>query len=251
LSVILLYCELRRGIYNARGSWRSDLASTQIKYEMNAAFAVAQAHAANGHSPLSPNISELMKDWSLRSEEWEQFLAWLNPDRELAAQEYEVIRHRLIEYFNHRNCATAEDLTDQTIDRVVKILPSIISQFSGKPIRYCYGVARYIHKEHLRRQSHTDAGTVTETQPDRPQQSYTDEQEIVDHCLENCLKKLDAQKRQTFIHYYLVDHTKNNFRQRLADQLGITINALRLKMLRLKEELRQCITTCQQRETIR
>lgn len=192
-----------------------------------------------------------MKDRELRREEWERFLNWLNPNPDQAAREYEAIRASLIVYFHKRNCTNAEDLTDQTIDRVIKLLPSIIGDFSGPRIRYCYGVAYYICKEHLRKQSQTERGLALERQPDRSPQSFMEEQEVVDRCLNNCLKKLDVQKREIFIQYYLVDQTKQEFRQWLADQLGITINALRLKMLRLKEELRQCIATCQQRETNR
>lgn len=193
-----------------------------------------------------------MKDSELRREDWERFFNWLNPNRDLAAREYEVIRGRLISYFNKRNCAVAEDLTDCAIDRVIRLLPSVIGQFSGQPIRYCFGVARYIHKEHLRREAETDGGTITEARSDPHQDSFAEEQEVMDRCLDHCLRKLDAWKRETFIRYYLVEkQTKSHFRQGLAEQSGMTINALRLQMLRLKEELRQCITDCRQRETAR
>lgn len=202
--------------------------------------------------PHPPILPRLMKDWTLARTEWESFLYWLNPEPDLAALAYEQIRHALILYFEKRQCADSAALADQTIDRVIRLLPSVIGNFSGPPLRYCYGVANYIFKEYTRIQVRKDGGPVTEARFDPYQPAMVEEQEIIDGCLSNCLGKLDTRKREVFLRYYLAEaQTRSDFRQKLAVHFGLTINALRLQMLRIKEELRICITTCQQQQVSR
>jgi len=189
-----------------------------------------------------------MKDWKLGGEDWTRLLKWLNPDPELAAQVYEAIRQKLISYFLRRGCSDVESLADRTIDRVTRKLRSFNGAPPDNPLRYCYGVARYIHKEYCHEQADTGGGTVTDAQPDPYQPASAEAQEVLERCLGNCLQKLDAEKRDTFIRYYLAEpKAGSQIHQWLAEQMGITINALRLRVLRVKEELRICITACQRR----
>lgn len=51
---------------------------------------------------------------------FEQLLAWLDEDRELAGKKYEEIRFRLINLFIARGCRISEELADKTIDRVAR-----------------------------------------------------------------------------------------------------------------------------------
>lgn len=189
-----------------------------------------------------------MVNWELKTEDWTRFLKWLNPDPDLAAQVYESIRQKLISYFNRKECIDAEGLVDRTIDRVVRLLSSFNGDLPDNQLRYCYGVAKYIHKEYCRNQP--VRGTVPGNKPNPHRSDYAEEREEIEQCLSDCLQKLDARKRETFIRYYLTESkTKNEFRQQLAFDLGLTINALRLQMLRLKAELRTCITDCRQCKT--
>ena len=45
----------------------------------------------------------------------------------------------------------AEDLADETINRVAKRLPEIRESYVGDPVRYFHGVARFIIREMIRR----------------------------------------------------------------------------------------------------
>src|SRR5262245_4973774 len=62
----------------------------------------------------------MRKDWELTKEDFDRFLTWLHPDREQAGQKYEEIRRRLVIIFNARRCPEAEDLADETINRVIR-----------------------------------------------------------------------------------------------------------------------------------
>src|ERR1017187_765621 len=51
---------------------------------------------------------------------FDRFLARLDPDREQAGKKYEILRCKLITFFRYRDCPEAEDLTDETMDRVIR-----------------------------------------------------------------------------------------------------------------------------------
>jgi len=67
------------------------------------------------------------------------FLAWLNPKDERAGEEYERLRFRLYTFFSQRHCRFAEELVDETINRV--ILKSSEEKIENK-LAYCYCVAK-------------------------------------------------------------------------------------------------------------
>ncbi len=93
----------------------------------------------------------MKKEWFLTQEAFDALLAWLDPDREAAALKYETVRLRLIKIFACRGCSEAEDLADETINRVTSKLPEIQASYTGEPARYFYGVANKIHLEYTRR----------------------------------------------------------------------------------------------------
>src|SRR5262245_14742423 len=92
---------------------------------------------------------------------FDELLDWLDRDREAAAQKYETIRAGLIRVFIFNGFCDAEDLADVTINRVMRRLPTIKEGYVGEPIRYFYGVSRYIIRESNRRKEvATDAFAV-------------------------------------------------------------------------------------------
>jgi RNA polymerase sigma factor (sigma-70 family) len=188
------------------------------------------------------------KDWEFTPEAFERFLNWLDPVREEAGRKYEDIRRRLIAYFNFRGCSGAEDLADETINRAIRQLPSIEDSYQGDPIKYIQGIARYVSLEYFNRQAIREAGPPPEDLPDPSQPAAPDEEderEALSRCLRHCLDKLDPEKRKIFILYYREGNRLNrDHRKALAEEIGCTINALRIQMHRLNDELRHCITNC-------
>ena len=63
----------------------------------------------------------MRKDWFLSQEAFDALLKWLDSDREQAAMKYEEIRKRLLRSLPD-DCVEAEDLADETINRVVSKL---------------------------------------------------------------------------------------------------------------------------------
>ncbi len=93
------------------------------------------------------------KNWVLSQECFDELLDWLDADRERAGAKYEEIRRRLIKIYTNRGCAEAEDLADETINRVANKLAEIKKDFSGDRARYFYGVANKVLMEFQRRKT--------------------------------------------------------------------------------------------------
>jgi hypothetical protein len=84
------------------------------------------------HQPL-PNAGPKN---GLTREKFSSFLEWLSPDMDRAGEEYERLRFRLCTFFSRRKCSFADDLADETINRV--ILKASQEKIESK-IAYCFG----------------------------------------------------------------------------------------------------------------
>lgn len=82
----------------------------------------------------------MYKTPEINPEEFEKLLLWLDRDRESAGRAYEQIRLRLIKIFYARKCSVAEELADETIDRVAKKAASLLESYKGEPALYFYAV---------------------------------------------------------------------------------------------------------------
>jgi len=178
----------------------------------------------------------MKKEWVLTQEAFDGLLGWLDPNRDLAAQKYESIRTRLIKIFACRGCAEAEDLADETINRVTNKLPEIQGNFVGEPARFFYGVANKIQLEYSRPHR-----TLPVPQP----VNEGDDSEVEYDCLDRCMEKLSSENRALVLSYYQEEkHAKIEHRKELATNLGIALNALRIRAHRIRASLQQCVKQC-------
>jgi DNA-directed RNA polymerase specialized sigma24 family protein len=175
-------------------------------------------------------------EWRLTREAFENLLSWLSPDREQAAHKYEETRTKLIKFFTWRGCPHPEDLTDKTINRVIKAMEFKASQYSGEPVRFFYGVAKNVYLEFLREKTISPEDIVV-FEPVGSEQDF--------RCLESCMASLPEDSRKLISAYYDYDGPeKSKFRQTLADTLGIGLNPLRIKAFRIRNMLRDCVFSC-------
>lgn len=179
------------------------------------------------------------KGWILSQESLDALLDWLDPNREQAGQKYEEIRQRLIKIFTCRGCYEAEDLADETINRVSKKLTEIEEEFTGDPARYFYGVANKVHLEYLRRKPLQPPPLVL-VESDRLEEEF--------RCLEHCLGQLTPENHELVLQYYQDDgKEKIDQRKLLAKRLGIAPNALRIRAYRIRASLEECLFECLRR----
>jgi len=178
----------------------------------------------------------MKKNWVLSQESFDALLKWLSPDRDEAGQIYEAIRLRLIRIFTARACTEAEDLADETMNRVASKLPGIDGTYSGDPAVYFYAVANNVHLEFLRRKPPAAVPVAVDEDADR-------EDEF--RCLEECLNALSVENRDLVVQYYQDERqAKINHRKLLARRLGIAPNALRIRACRIRVSLLKCVKKC-------
>ncbi len=178
----------------------------------------------------------MKKDWILTQESFDALLAWLDPSPEEAGRKYEEIRIRLIKFFTCRGCYESEELADETINRVSSKLRKIEATYEGARAPYFYGVANKVHMEYLRR--------PRTPLPPPP----ADDCALIEHefaCLEKCIEKLTSENRRVVRQYYKGEKNEKIVqRKKLAQRLGIAVNALRIRAHRLRSKLQECVEFC-------
>jgi RNA polymerase sigma factor (sigma-70 family) len=169
---------------------------------------------------------------------FDHLLAWLDADRESASQRYELIRAGLIRMFVSRGFSDAEDLADVTFDRVVGKLPQIKDGYVGEKERYFYAVARNVVREAGRRKE-----VATDKLPEHAARPATMSDRY--DCLLECLGPMPARKRELILDYYLYEgRDKIEHHQRMAEELGVSIGALRKRAHHLRRDLERCVEQC-------
>ena len=191
----------------------------------------------------SPLASRIPLPLSLTKEKLEALLVWLNSDRQVACKKYEAIQKGLIGIFSAKGCSNAEDLADETIDRVIDRLSEIGPGYEGDPACYFRGVARNIVFEIGRRKEFP-----TDRLPERPTKpvEFSDEY----RCLMKCLQFVAPEDRELILDYHVyegADKVANHIT--MATELKITVNALRVKAYRIRVRLEKCVFDCLARNT--
>lgn len=178
-------------------------------------------------------------------ESFDEILAWLSTDRELAGTMYVQLRHDLTKIFAWNRCFDPEGLTDEVIDRVAKKVHQLRQNYKGDPRLFFYGVARNLIKEYSKTVKtrvslgDTDLPTNPASQIDDPTAARREE------CLHFCLQRLSREERDLIVNYYAKDKkAKIEHRMEMARRLGTSIQTLRLRVYRLRATLERCIETC-------
>ena len=180
--------------------------------------------------------------WNLTQDAFNLLLAQLDADRHEAGKKYEVLRRKLIKFFEWRGCSFPEDLADETFNRVAKSLQSgeQIHHFAA----YCAGTARHVFLESLRTRQREEA------LQDMPQSlpPSVEEQDLRRGCLECCLQELSQEDLKLIVEYYQEDkQARINARRNLAARLEIPLNALRIRTYRIRVRLERCVDQCMRR----
>ena len=183
----------------------------------------------------------MRKDWDLTEQAFDKFLSWLHPDRDEAGKKYEDIRRHLIIILTCRGCTEAEELADETINRVIRRSQEMADTYVGEPAPYFITVAHNVFREYIaNRRPHL------ELPPELPQPSGPDPDEGREYdCLEQCVQELRPANRDLVLQYYRENkQAKIDHRKRLADEMGIGINALRIRAHRIRLTLQECVDNC-------
>jgi DNA-directed RNA polymerase specialized sigma24 family protein len=183
-------------------------------------------------------------DWVLTSESFDLLLTLLDPDdRERAGRRYAELRDALEKFFEWRGASHPEELADETLNRVAR-------KAAVEPVRevqhYCLGVARLILLESFKKSAREEKSLgefsrlQTETY-DREVDSGADAAK----CLARCLNRLTQENRELVIRYYDGEGAvKARNRKTMIERLGLPASTLRMRVLRLRQSLEECVGKC-------
>ncbi|HEX8137448.1 MAG TPA: hypothetical protein VF544_07645 [Pyrinomonadaceae bacterium] len=158
-------------------------------------------------------------------------------------ESYERIRLKLIRYFEWQRCSAAEELTDETIDRVARKINQ--GERIDNLVGYFYGVARLVHKEYERKQERERRSFASLPTSSEQVEEQDETAELRLECSQKCLTSLPAADRALIVAYCKTDErSKMERRQALARQLNIKIEALRLRAFRIRKRLHDCVDKC-------
>lgn len=184
----------------------------------------------------------MKKQWVLTQEAFDSLLNWLDPDRERAGQKYETIRLGLIKIFACRGCRDAEELADESINRVTSKVGELAKTFRGDPSLYFYGVGHKVHLEYS-----SKSPLKLELPVPTPDESET----VAYDCLDECMTKLTAKNRELVLRYYQEDkRAKIDNRKQMAEELGIGLSALRIRAHRIRVPLQKCVESCLEQASV-
>jgi hypothetical protein len=184
----------------------------------------------------------------LSGTQFDALLRTLSPDRDEAGRQYEQLRRRLVSLFTYRGCSEPAELADQTLDRVANKIAALSPSIDAcDTARFAFGVAWNVAREsfHVRRPVPLPDGfepVYPGGTPDEPVNA-----DVRQHCFGICLGQLAQDDRELVLQYFQKEkREKIELRLRLASELRITPNALRLRISRITSSLRGCTVGCAQ-----
>jgi DNA-directed RNA polymerase specialized sigma24 family protein len=192
------------------------------------------------------------EDPALTTPAFNRLLEWLDRGDDSHGETYLEMRRRLVSYFKRRNRSTADDLADETLTRIARTLEKDGAIAITPPAKYCYTVARFVLLEDVRREhkqlrvdetSWSSVITTTSARSLEPAESIEIQEQRLE-CLDRCLQALNPDQRAQVIEYY-VDASRQRIERRreMARRLGITMNALSIRMSRFRTALEACVRT--------
>ena len=175
----------------------------------------------------------------LGAEALEGLLLRLAPEREAAGLEYERLHRRLLAFFeSHGSLEPGRD-ADETLDRLARKLRE------GHVIRdvpaYVHGLARNVLREAWRRARREEGAreTLRLALPSPPASGR------LWSCFDRCLAALEPDRAELLVAYYSASRSSNRaWRAELAASRGLSLNALRIRVFRAREALRESLARC-------
>jgi DNA-directed RNA polymerase specialized sigma24 family protein len=186
--------------------------------------------------------------WTLSAASFDGLLTLFDADRDRAAVEYEHVRARLVKLFEWRGCTRPDEYADRTLDRVARRIAEGAEITTRDPYAFVHGVALNLLQEYWREPAArwTSLDDVPEAAAAHPPEP-DGEADLA--CLDECLASLKPDARRMLARYHTPGGGHIQARRTLATELGIPMNALRIRVFRLRVALEACVSGCIERKT--
>jgi len=170
---------------------------------------------------------------------YERLLRRLDDDEARAGAAFDRLRRTLVKFFDWRGASWPEECADETIDRVARKLAEDLT-VNDIPA-FCHGIARMVLHEAIRadaRRAPLDETAASTIEPDGPRAD-----DALLETLDRCLDALPEGGRELVLAYYAEDGGGQRIRHRrdIARRTGLTDNALRSRVQRLRDSLEDCV----------
>lgn len=190
-----------------------------------------------------PSATSRKEKWTPTAAAFDNFLKLLSSDRDEAARSYEILRTKLLRFFDWRGCDSSDLCTDETLDRAMRKLDEgeVLFNVNG----YIHKIASLVYLEWRKEKSRTVMleDDHSESLGVAPIEFVEDDPRVA--CFDRCLQELSQDQRNLILNYYQDQgRAKIELRQRLAAQLNVPLNALRIRAHRIRKALEQCIQAC-------
>jgi hypothetical protein len=183
----------------------------------------------------------------------DKLLRLFDTDQVVAGEELLRCREMLVRRFAAEHCYDADNLANQTIERVVADLEKNPQRVITNIWSFISGVARNIVHE-IHRSPVLKEVPLDDISPmQEPRTTPLDElligiaeQDNLHACLNECLEEFDAPNRQLLVSYYDAGDGEKlkQTRVRLADSLRLTSARLKKLAFNLRQKLEACIKNC-------
>jgi DNA-directed RNA polymerase specialized sigma24 family protein len=173
----------------------------------------------------------------LTRDAFDKLLARLDSDRDEAGRKYVELLRKLARFLGYWGCSAPPDQADDALARTAAKIQA------GEPIenlqRYTLGVAHLVYKESVR-----DEMNQRDAMKERPSEAKLDQgdEERRARCYGRCWRALPSADQDLIIKYYRGRRAPN--REKLAHQMGISLNLLRVSAFRIRQKLGRCLEEC-------
>jgi len=181
-------------------------------------------------------------EWVLNQNALARLLASLDPDRARAAEKYELLRRKLVKFFEWRGASSPEEHADETINRLSRRLDEgeTIQNISS----YSYGVARMLLKE-IEKQAVRERMALVGYGLSESNEAASEAPDRRQRCFDDCLHALSGKTKTLILKYYEGERqAKIEQRKALAQSLAVSTDALRIRAHRIRVRLELCVNDC-------
>lgn len=185
------------------------------------------------------------RNWAPTETSFRNLLNWLDQGVDSGGQGYLDIRRRLVRFFDRKNCHAADELADETLNRVARRLKEEGCITGVVPAQYCYIMGKFVLLEHLRHREQNnvafDEVSRRSARPGRDMDPVPNGEHLL-RALDLCLEKLRPEDQELILDYYGGEQqTKIARRKVLAERLGLSTNALLIRACRIRSKLEACM----------
>lgn len=187
-------------------------------------------------------------------ESFDNFLLYLAADRERAAERYNKLQQSLVRFFARRDSSDPESRASETLEILCRQVAE--GRVFEDLEKYSIGVARNVLLKEQER-SHSNQVSIDELQLDydlrfsfHPRPSLAEEEaneSLHEDCMKSCVEKLPDADRLLITKYSELGGHDKGTREELAKEARVSLDALRVRVHRIRAALKKCFLRCQKK----